>query len=41
MRLFPMTREAAEQAFAAGATVYSKQAGESIWQTRPVLITEA
>jgi len=31
-RLLPLTREAAEQAFAAGATVYRKQPGTSIWQ---------
>lgn len=30
-RLFPCSREVAEASFAAGATVYRKQAGESIW----------
>jgi hypothetical protein len=31
MRLFPVSREAAEASFAAGATIYRKQAGTSIW----------
>jgi len=31
-RLMPMTREVAEASFAAGATVYRKQPGASIWQ---------
>lgn len=30
-RLFPISREVAEASFANGATVYRKQAGESIW----------
>lgn len=31
MRLFPVTRQVAEASFAAGATIYRKQAGTSIW----------
>lgn len=31
MRLFPVSREVAEASFAAGATVYRKQPGTSIW----------
>ena len=31
-RLLPITREVAEASFAAGATVYRKQPGTSIWQ---------
>ena len=30
-RLFPVSREVAEASFAAGATIYRKKAGESIW----------
>ena len=30
-RLWPMSREVAEASFAAGATVYCKQNGSSIW----------
>lgn len=35
MRLFPVSREVAEASFAAGATIYRKQAGVSIWQEDP------
>lgn len=31
MRLFPVSRAIAEASFAAGATVYRKQSGQSIW----------
>lgn len=34
-RLWPLCREAAEASFAAGATVYRKDAGVSIWQESP------
>lgn len=30
-RLWPTTREIAEASFAAGATIYRKQAGQSLW----------
>ena len=34
-RLWPLCREAAEASFAAGATVYRKQPGVSVWQESP------
>jgi hypothetical protein len=34
-RLWPLCREAAEASFAAGATVYQKKPGVSIWQESP------
>ena len=34
-RLWPCSREVAEASFAAGATIYRKQAGISIWQECP------
>jgi len=41
-RLLPLKREVAEQAFAAGATVYRKQPGTNIWQDGgATIITEA
>ena len=39
-RLWPMRREVAEASFAAGATVYRKNAGECIWQVDPIKIEE-
>jgi hypothetical protein len=34
-RLWPLCREAAEASFAAGATVYQKRPGVSVWQEAP------
>jgi hypothetical protein len=39
-RLWPLCREAAEASFAAGATVYRKQPGTSVWAEQPVVIEE-
>lgn len=38
-RLWPISRDAAEASFAAGATVYRKQPGVSIWSEAPAIVT--